>query len=61
MMLENSLYGLSEGSAMVSNGTENTFQAAPAILNQKGYTTAAFHGDVASFWNRDNTYKSLGI
>ena len=44
MMLENSLYGLSEGSAMVSNGTENTFQAAPAILNQKGYTTAAFHG-----------------
>ena len=60
MMLENSLYGLSEGSAMVSNGTENTFQAAPAILNQKGYTTAAFHGDVASFWNRDNTYKSWG-
>ncbi|MCS4559023.1 sulfatase-like hydrolase/transferase, partial [Shewanella sp. C32] len=32
----------------------------PAILDQKGYTTAAFHGDVASFWNRDNTYKSWG-
>ncbi len=60
MMLENSLYGLSQGSAMVTNGTENTFQAAPAILNQKGYTTAAFHGDVASFWNRDNAYKSWG-
>jgi len=32
----------------------------PAILGQRGYTTAAFHGDVASFWNRDNTYKSFG-
>jgi lipoteichoic acid synthase len=60
MMLENSLFGLPEGSAMVSDGTTNTFQAAPAILGQNGYTTAAFHGDVPSFWNRDNTYKSWG-
>lgn len=60
MMLENSLYGLPEGSAMVMDGTTNTFQAAPAILGQNGYTTAAFHGDVPSFWNRDNTYKSWG-
>lgn len=60
MMMENSLYGLPEGSAMTEYGTENTFQAAPAMLSQKGYTTAAFHGDVASFWNRDNTYKSWG-
>lgn len=60
MMLENSLFGLSEGSAMVTDGTTNTFQAAPAILDQHGYTTAAFHGDVPSFWNRDNTYKSWG-
>ncbi|MGR3742057.1 LTA synthase family protein [Companilactobacillus sp. DQM5] len=60
LMLENSLFGLSEGSAMVTSGTSNTFQAAPAILNQKGYTSASFHGDVPSFWNRDNTYKSWG-
>lgn len=60
MMLENSLFGLPEGSAMVSDGTTNTFQAAPAIMSQNGYTTAAFHGDVPSFWNRDNTYKSWG-
>ncbi|MCF6514836.1 sulfatase-like hydrolase/transferase [Lactobacillus sp. S2-2] len=60
MMMENSLYGLPQGSAMSSYGTSNTYQAAPAILNQKGYTTAAFHGDVPSFWNRDNTYKSWG-
>ncbi|MDO4902735.1 MAG: LTA synthase family protein [Limosilactobacillus sp.] len=61
MMLENSLYGLPEGSAMVTDGTTNTFQSAPALLSQKlGYTTASFHGDVPSFWNRDNAYKSFG-
>jgi len=60
MMLENSLYGLPQGSAMVTYGSQNTYQAAPAILDQKGYTTAAFHGDVPSFWNRDSTYKSWG-
>ena len=60
MMQENSLYGLSTGSAMVKYGTNNTFESLPAILKQRGYTTAAFHGDVASFWNRDNTYKSFG-
>ncbi|GEK28305.1 LTA synthase family protein [Furfurilactobacillus siliginis] len=59
-MLENSLYGLPTGSAMISYGTGNTFQAAPAIMAQHGYTTAAMHGDVPSFWNRGNTYKSWG-
>ena len=59
-MLENSLYGLPSGSAMTTYGTNNTFQALPAMLDQKGYATASFHGDVGSFWNRDNTYKSWG-
>ncbi|WP_282708704.1 LTA synthase family protein [Ligilactobacillus sp. Marseille-Q7487] len=59
-MLENSLFGLPSGSVMTSYGTSNTFQALPAMLDQRGYTTAAFHGDVGSFWNRDNTYKSWG-
>lgn len=59
-MLENSLFGLPSGSVMTSYGTSNTFQAMPAILDQQGYSTAAMHGDVGSFWNRDNTYKSWG-
>ncbi|KRL37132.1 LTA synthase family protein [Liquorilactobacillus uvarum] len=59
-MLENSLFGLPSGSVMTSYGTSNTFQAMPAILSQRGYSTAAMHGDVGSFWNRDNTYKSWG-
>lgn len=60
MMLENSLFGLPEGSAFVTDGGTNTFQAMPALMDQKGYTTASFHGDVPSFWNRDNAYKSMG-
>ncbi len=59
-MLENSLFGLPSGSGMTSYGSSNTYQALPAILDQQGYSTAAFHGDVGSFWNRDNTYKSWG-
>lgn len=60
MMLETGLFGTASGSAMVNYGTTNTFQAVPGILGQKGYTSASFHGAGASFWNRDNTYKSWG-
>ena len=61
MMLENSLFGLQSGSAMSSYGTSNTFESAPAILDQKaGYTSAVMHGGAGSFWNRDNAYKSFG-
>lgn len=60
LMLENSLYGLSSGSAMSSYGTANTFEAAPAILGQDRYTTAVMHGGEGSFWNRNNAYKQFG-
>ncbi|MCI1954720.1 LTA synthase family protein [Ligilactobacillus acidipiscis] len=59
-MLETSLYGLPSGSSMTSYGSSNTYQALPAFLDQRGYATASMHGDVGSFWNRDNTYKSWG-
>lgn len=60
-MLETSTYGLSQGSLFATLGNDNTFQAAPAILKQwAGYTSAVFHGNVASFWNRNNVYKNLG-
>ena len=60
-MLETSTYGLSQGSLFATLGNDNTFQAAPAILKQRaGYTLAVFHGNVASFWNRNNVYKNLG-
>ncbi|MDR6123975.1 lipoteichoic acid synthase [Bacillus sp. SLBN-46] len=58
-MLENSLFGLPQGSAFTTKGL-NTYQAAPAILGQQGYTSAVFHGNSGSFWNRNEIYKSLG-
>ena len=58
-MLENSLYGLSQGSAYMLKGY-NSYQAAPAILGQQGYTSAVFHGNSGSFWNRNVIYKSFG-
>lgn len=58
-MLENSLYGLPQGSAFTTKGL-NTYQAAPAILGQHGYTSAVFHGNSGSFWNRNEIYKSFG-
>jgi len=61
-MMESGLFGLSSGTAFFTKlGGDNTFQAAPAILaQQKGYTSAVFHGNVGSFWNRDNVYKNMG-
>jgi lipoteichoic acid synthase len=59
-MLETGTFGLSDGSAFTSIGSENTFQAAPQILRQRGYTSAVFHGNTGTFWNRNEVYKNLG-
>ncbi|MCM3651876.1 LTA synthase family protein [Metabacillus litoralis] len=59
-MLENSLFGLPQGAAFSTKG-RNTYQAQPAILGQLGYTSAVFHGNTRSFWNRDEIYKSFGF
>ena len=58
-MLENSMYGLPQGSAYITKA-QNTYQAAPGILKDYGYTSAVFHGNNGSFWNRDVIYKSFG-
>lgn len=58
-LMENSLYPLSSGAVFI-NKDQNTYQAAPAILDQKGYTTAVFHGNYKTFWNRNVMYSQLG-
>ncbi|WP_342577257.1 LTA synthase family protein [Psychrobacillus sp. FSL K6-2843] len=58
-MLENSLFGLPQGSAFITKG-QNTYQSAPAILKKDGYTSAVFHGNNGTFWNRNEIYKSFG-
>lgn len=61
LIMDNSLYGLPQGAAFVTKGS-NTYQSLPAILQQQaGYTSAVFHGDDKSFWNRDEIYKEFGI
>ncbi|GCF95737.1 alkaline phosphatase [Enterococcus florum] len=60
-LLENSLFGLNQGSLFTQLGGKNTFQAAPDILKQEaGYSSAAFHGNSGNFWNRTETYKRFG-
>ncbi len=60
-MVETSTYGLPQGSLFSALGTDNTFEGAPAILDQKaGYSSAVFHGNNGSFWNRSNVYPNLG-
>lgn len=61
LIMDNSLYGLPQGSAFVMKGN-NTYQALPAIMHQQqNYTTSVLHGDYKSFWNRDEIYKEFGI
>lgn len=60
-LLENSFFGLNQGALFTQLGDKNTFEAASDILGQtKGYTSAVFHGNAGSFWNRNETYKSFG-
>ncbi|MCG3088516.1 LTA synthase family protein [Sporosarcina cyprini] len=59
-MLENSLFGLPQGSAFITKA-QNTYQAAPSILKDYGYTSAVFHGNNGSFWNRNTIYKGFGF
>lgn len=58
-MLENSLYGLPQGSAFVTKG-QNEYEAAPNILKEHGYTSAVFHGNNGTFWNRNVIYDKFG-
>lgn len=58
-LMENSLYPLPQGSVFTTKA-QNTYQGLPAILKDKGYYSAVFHGNNKSFWNREEMYKSLG-
>ena len=50
-----------QGSFMVNYGGTNTQQAAPFILSKNGYNSSAvFHGNAGSFWNRNTAYKQWG-
>src|SRR5690625_4687538 len=59
-LTENSLYPASRGAVFFTHG-ENEYHAMPEMLEEKDYTSAVFHANNKSFWNRDQIYKSLHV
>ena len=60
-MLETGTFGLPQGSLFTELGFRQCLSSRTSDPGQKqGYTSAVFHGNVASFWNRDHVYKNLG-
>lgn len=59
-LVENSLYPLPRGAVFFTHG-QNEYTAIPEILGEQGYTSAVFHANNKSFWNRDVMYDALGF
>ncbi|NEZ45757.1 LTA synthase family protein [Clostridium niameyense] len=59
-MCNNSLYPASSGAAYFLYAG-NEFNSLPSKLQEKGYTTAAFHGYKETFWNRNLMYKKMNF
>lgn len=57
--INNSLYSLPRGAVFTTN-SQNEYYAIPEIIKEHGYTSAVFHGNNKSFWNRDIMYETLG-
>ncbi|HHU19492.1 MAG TPA: LTA synthase family protein [Bacilli bacterium] len=59
-IIENSLYPLPSGAAYFTHSS-NTLHSTPQILANEGYTSAVFHANTGSFWNRNTMYANIGI
>lgn len=59
-LTNNSLYPLKDSSLYMTK-YNNTFNALPNIMDDKGYDTFAIHGNKASFWNRNIIYNKYGF
>lgn len=59
-LVENSIYPLSRGAVFFTHGG-NEYHGMPEIIKDQGYTSAVFHANNGSFWNRFQMYESLGI
>ncbi|HEU5139339.1 MAG TPA: LTA synthase family protein [Bacillales bacterium] len=58
-MFETGLYPLPAGAVFTTNA-QNEYNALPERLGNHGYYSAVFHGNNASFWNRDIMYDTIG-
>lgn len=55
-----SIYPMENASAFKTAANKD-YYGLPEVLKANGYYTATFHANVASFWNRENMYPSLGF
>jgi len=58
-VVNNSLYPLGRGAVFHTNA-ENKMLPLPRSLQEKGYSTAAYHANDETFYNRDVMYEKLG-
>lgn len=58
-LINTSLYPASAGAVFLKH-TDNKLQGLPDILSSKGYSTASFHANDETFYNRNNMYDTLG-
>jgi len=59
-LVEKSLYPLSRGAAFFTHG-QNEYHGLTEMIKEKDYTSAVFHANNKSFWNRDQVYDSIGV
>ncbi|WP_409252039.1 LTA synthase family protein [Bacillus sp. SCS-153A] len=59
-ILNTSLFPVDEGSTFF-RFPYNEYMTLPGLLKDKGYSTFAFHGDEATYWNRNSAYPAIDI
>jgi len=59
-IVNNSLYPRDDAASYVEY-PDNDYYGLPWLLKDRGYTTAAFHGYEATFWNREAAYVKQGF
>jgi len=55
-----SIYPMANASVFKTEADKD-YYGLPEVLKKNGYFTATFHANVASFWNRENMYPTLGF
>lgn len=59
-LTENSLYPLSSGAVFFTHA-QNKYHSMTEMVKEKGYTSAVFHANTDSFWNRNQMYEQFKV
>src|SRR5699024_4106150 len=57
---ENSLYPISSGAVFFTHA-QNKYHSMTEMVKEKGYTSAVFHANTDSFWNRNQMYEQFKV